>query len=611
MLKLSMIRRWKSILSRKVVILLCIVSIAIISICYQQEYLPRKLQLYYDKDTIEPEAFTFDEGDTDTSLFSHIAILQNKSGYKNFSSISRIQQCVILVKESIEQMHEGSTENNISLSHLTEHLRIYDYCFISGGLQLSSVFNSLDVGPNGIPEYNKQLFPYLDFDNNINIPMLPIIYQLTLGEKQVVTSSQKVKNIPKFNENFWLSWIDYSSGKGIVVTMAQSDVPMFKKLLSVLQFIKNTLPVQIVTTGHDFDEETTGLLSQFAMEYDQDIYIVDCSPIINKTYRETHITGFLNKWMATLFTSLSEAILIDIDAVPFVTPNKFFKMKQYKQNGLYMYRDREILKDGAPDTCLDTFMSVLPSKKELSLRLKGFNFPQYMQSLVLQHNLKSDHSNKMENEVFQNFFLKGNMHQVDSGLIVIDRKKQISSLLMAFALHISQVFEHCIHGDKEFFWLGPLLAGNNYNIDLVNAGTMGMLYATEEYGTGICATQIAHVNQDKELMWSNGGLNICKFAAAAVTDFKVNEAFFTSRYRDSESLQAIYDSPLNIDGIVIPNVKDIPWMQTRECTQYRYCAYFKEAKNVKDVSIRNGAVIRLKKWQYDKYNKISNIWNEA
>ena len=43
------------------------------------------------------------------------------------------------------------------------------------------------------------------------------------------------------------------------------------------------------------------------------------------------------------------------------------------------------------------------------------------------------------------------MHQVGSGLIIVNRQKQLPGLLMGFALHLSEYFDECVHGGKEFF----------------------------------------------------------------------------------------------------------------------------------------------------------------
>lgn len=527
-----------------------------------------------------------------------------------FESLSKIDQCIMLVKASIRQWDQTQNDPDDSLFLLTEQLRVYDYCFISGGLELSSVFNHLEDSSFTPTDYNQKLFPYLNSYEFVNKPMVPSIYRITKNGKQEITPIKQINDIKGFNENFWSSWLNYSSFKGIVVTMSQDDVDMFKKLLSILNFLDSNLPIQIVTTGNDFNEDMISILSQIVKENDQEIYLVDCSKVINKAYIHDHITGFLNKWVATLFNNLEEIILLDIDSVPFISPIEFFNIKQYKQSGMYIYRDREILKDGSPQTCLEQFRSFLPSAQEISLNMAHFKFEWPLPN-VNDKSLFKDNKNQltMEERVFQDFFQLGNMHQVDSGLVVIDRRKQLGGLLVAFALHLSQEFEKCIHGDKEFFWLGPLIAGKDYSIDPTYAGTIGMLYETEEHGSGICATQITHANEQDKLQWVNGGLNICKFKDAADNDFQVNPSFFKDRYNDLESLQAIYDSPLQMDAIVIPDVDDSQWMQTRECTQYRYCAYFNESKSTQPNTA--GRVIRLTPGQIERYNRISSLWSQA
>lgn len=615
MIKIPNILHWRSGLLRRATLLLCVIG-TVITLIYTQQGSFSQIQNSHHEDINDSNNDVIYETPAN-SIYVHLEKYLSKSKLKknkqlSFQSLSKIDQCILLVSESIRQFGKITSDPDDSLFLMTEQLRVYDYCFISGGLELSSVFDNLKDSTYTPIDYNQRLFPYLNSYQFVDTPMLPTIYQITKDGMQEKISFVQINDIQRFNENFWSSFLNYSTSKGIVVTMTQNDIEMFKKLLNVLKFLGNTLPIQIVTTGNDFDEDTMAILSQFVSLYNQEIYLIDCSTIINKTYIHAYITGFLNKWVATLFNTFEEIILVDIDSVPFVPPVEFFDIKQYKQSGMYMYRDREILKDGTPETCLDEFKLLLPSSKEVSLKMTNFKFAlSKSNALHLMDSSKNKTTLTMEEKVFYGFFQQGKMHQVDSGLVVINRMKQLSGLLVAFTLHLSQRFEKCIHGDKEFFWLGPLVAGKDYNIDLTHAGTMGILHETEERGTGICATQIAHVNEENHLMWSNGGLNICKFKDAANKDFRINEQFFTNRYKDPESLQAIYNSPLQIDGIVIPDVDASPWMQTRECTQYRFCAYFKESKGMTSASNSDGGVIRLNSEQVEKYNKISSTWSQT
>lgn len=524
-----------------------------------------------------------------------------------------IEKCVHYLNKNLHESNSVTIEDHNALFKTIEQLRIYDYCFISGKLDVGSVLNQITEKNISTHTYYQRVFPYLNFHDNNSDLMFPTLYHITEKGKEIVPLLIDPGSIVKFNQNFWISWSNQFRGEGIIVTMSNEDVGMFKKLLAILKVLNNSLPLQIVTTGNDFDEETLLSFSYLANKYNQDIYVIDCSNILNKQFTAKHITGFLNKWIATLFSTFEEAILIDLDSVPYIPPEKFFDIASYKQTGIYMYRDREILVVDDRDACLSKFSSIASVFKEQSILTIDNIKSSFLDVPKIQNqedSIKIQSHLTMEENVFQNFFQKGNAHQVDSGLIIVNRQKQLSSLLMGFALHLSKYFDDCIHGDKEFFWLGPLFATNDYSIDPNYAGTMGMLYKNEDKVDGICAAQIAHVNENNDLMWSNGGLSICKFKNAAVKDFKLNKEFFKLRYNDPESLQKIYNSPLMIDGVVIPDAEDIPWMQTRECNQFRFCAYFEEKSASIKTPYPHGSIIRFSQEKKDFYNNLAKIWSE-
>lgn len=600
---------WRVNKLKRNLLFVCILIIITASLSYFDQYSKIYLNLFQNESgkshIIESKSHEENKSNSINNIGSETEI--------NSEYTSLIDHCVHYITEISQESDFATMENHKTLFKTIEQLRIYDYCFMSGGLNVSTVLNQINGTRISIYEYYQKVFPYLNFHENNTNPMVPALYHMIEKGKEMVQLYINTNNIVEFNQNFWFSWSNQFKGKGIIVTMSNEDINTFKKLLAILEVLHNSLPLQIVTTGNDFDEETLLSFSYLASKYNQDIYVIDCSNIISKQFTMKHITGFLNKWIAILFSTFEEAILIDLDSVPYIPLEKFFDIDSYKQTGMYMYRDREILVANGREACLNKFALVTSTFEEehlLTIDNIKFSFTEALQIKKQEVSTKTQSQLTMQEIVFQNFFQNGNFHQVDSGLIIVNRQKQLSSLLMGFALHLSKYFDDCVHGDKEFFWLGPLLAGNDYSIDPGYAGTMGMFYKNENNIDGICAAQIAHVNENNDLMWSNGGLNVCKFRNAAIKDFKIHKEFFKSHYSDPESLQKIYNSPLMIEGAIIPDVGDIPWMQTRECKQFRFCAYFKEKSESTTTSSSHGSIIRFSQEKMNFYNNLARLWSE-
>lgn len=544
----------------------------------------------------------------------------------------------------IDSSNSGKSDNlddNRNLINMANIKKFFNYKTYNKDKQIFLE----DIFPNDpvkIKKVNKFIFPYINFGKDELLwPHIIKLNDININGANANMNAIKFKSLKmnmdtsRFNNNFWSFWLSKSYGKGIIMTMSNDDIDnMLSKLLRVLQYNSNKMPIQIVTTGYEFNDTTILKLAKLARRYEQDVKLIDCSPILNKSFVRANITGFLNKWVSTLFNTFDKFILIDVDTVPFVDMNSFFQIKEFRQTGIYVYKDREIYHEHAPIGCINSLLELKPSKFEKYLNNVNTKFDLFdvneksvsaISSTIMDTTQKNEEANdNMELQIFNNFFKETNIHQVDSGLVVIDGKRQFKSLTMAFQIHLSGKFTDCIHGDKEFFWLGPLLAGSDYSIDPINAGIIGNKYIEQNKETGvkmmgICSTQIAHINKDRKLLWTNGGLQTCKFNKAAIKDFEINKDYFTNRYQDVNNLQKIYDSPLNIDSIIVPNPKRIPWMQTRECNQYRFCAYFEmnnengntifnESEKGKDISVGVSYLIVPDESQLAKYNRISQIW---
>lgn len=507
----------------------------------------------------------------------------------------------------IVKYYSNDNVDNTLLGLLGERMRIYDFCFLKGGLNTLDVFNSdaFETGNIDAWDYQSRMFPFLNskFEKDSK-QMWPKIRDLSTDDHLMVTSNPPNIDISfnDFNSNFWANWLKYSNAKGIVTTMTAYDVTIFKKQLQVFQKLNNTLPVQLVTTGRELSEDTIDEIANISKALNQRVIVVDCSPILDDEFSGTHIVNFLNKWIAVIMNTFEEAIFIDVDAVPFQATETFFNITDYKSSGIYMYQDRNLEDERTFQYCIDMLGYMEPSLQEKELlETKLFIDKNYHDVIV-----------SAEAKVYQNFFKKHQLHHVESGLIVFNKKKKLNGLLMSFMMHLDAKMRMCVYGDKEIFWLGELFAGEDYSIDPVEGGLVGVLGENildeNLKKSHICAAQIAHCDLENNLVWTNGGLKTCKIENSAEMDFESSEDYYKNRYSTVENLRKIYDSPLVIQAMIVPDTLVSPWMQISECSRYMYCAFVTQGSQ--NTKLDTGKVVRFNEEQLHIYNSIVAAWSE-
>ncbi|CCK71164.1 alpha-mannosyltransferase KNAG_0G01060 [Huiozyma naganishii CBS 8797] len=539
--------------------------------------------------------------------------------------LSRRQQCAHLINglyynslwtnEDIMRNYENEGLGRMVFQMMAERLRVYDYCFLQESEDLNVVFATepLLSSEYTVEDFNVRMFPFLQFSDDKL--MWPDVIDVSEG---VVLPPPNIEDmsIRDFNANFWANWAQYSEGKGIVLTMRESDSGMFYKQLNTFKELGNKLPIQVVTTGKEATNKFVETLGKLAKKTEQKIYLVDVSKLLKPDFVQDKIINFLNKWIATIFNTFEEEVFIDVDAISYVPMQDYFQTENYKDTGILMFRDRTLLQENTFKRCTDLLIEAEPTKEEV--RLIGSR--QMFDSLWLKKNDDVPDKELMstEAEVYRNFYERLKLHHVDSGLIAIHKKYKLTGVLMSFFFNLDARLSSCVYGDKELFWLGQLVAGERFAINQMEGGILGAVseeVVTEDDGKSkkvnynICSTQIAHIDENNKLLWSNGGLRTCKFLNSAGSDFQSNEEYFASRYGDAETLQRVYDSPLPIDGVIIPDAQRDPWIQIKECANYVYCAFARTDSSGK--LIGDGYLATFEDADRREYNEISKIWNNA
>lgn len=508
--------------------------------------------------------------------------------------------------DHIRVFYNDDDLDNAILSMAVERMRVFDKCFIKGGLSLESVLGDIDMA-----DFQHRMFPFLRNFSNFG-ELWPEILHLNTGEHiPRFSNPANLEKDSKFaytnSQSFWQNWARFSSGRGLVMTLGERHKDIFLRLLRVLDHNGNRLPIQIIQKGPELSNEFIDSVSNFLKSSQQQVYIVDCSSLLNPAYLEEALTYFVNKWLAVVFNTFEEVITLDADVVPFVPLESFFENHNYKESGSLMYKDRNMLNEHTFDYCIDMFNSLEPSR-EASV-LMGH-------SMIINATSVVPSSRTFQNEqekVYYRFFYDKILHNVDSGLVVLNKKKKLSSLVLSFILNLDAKVKRCVYGDKEIFWLGQLIAGESYSIEPRDGGALGPItpLSLEDEGVkgyAICSTQIAHGDENNTLLWTNGGLKTCKIAEAAALDYQRLPEYFGAKYDSEDQLQEAYSQPLKMDGLITPDIFVKPWIRKDECQGSMYCAPLVESNA--DAAREGDSFVRFDQELSKQLNEISGVWNQ-
>ncbi|CCK70576.1 uncharacterized protein KNAG_0E03170 [Huiozyma naganishii CBS 8797] len=561
------------------------------------------------------------------------AVSENYTIVNHWDEFSKLDKCALMFSklgETTPDWHtrmiydefESYEATNAVLELTMELLRLYDYCFLkvdddgeagSPPLDIIEVFKEIPEQEDGemLPEvFNQRMFPF--FHWNDSRLLWPNVYNMSRGigahlnESLLPLPHIGNKTIKEFNSNFWSSWTKYSSGRGLITTMKSDDIVLYEKQMRILKEFDNKLPLQVITTGSEMRDEFVKQLQIIAEIHNQEIYLVDLSDIIDRRFVNDKIDRFKHKFLSVLFNTFEEAIFMDVDAVPFVETTEFFEIQAYKDTGMYLYRDRS-LDEGGEGNCRPLMRQLEPSFAESRLLNNRLKFDLLW---AIEHNGMSTKYMTSEEAVFKNMYVYGRRHHIESGLMVINRRKQMAGLIGAMLFGLSNSGSKCSWGDKEFFWLGNLYAGKDYAVNPMEGGIVG--YLKEDPGNNfkktICGTQLAHVDEFDRLMWTNGGLRTCKFRNDAGKDFSENKDHFTSHYKDVKEYQKIQDSHIDMQGVIIPDMKRDSWSRKPECRGYTHCASAVDNRDHPDESY--GTLIAFDWDKVFSYNEIAKIWAE-
>ncbi|CAI4061285.1 alpha-1,3-mannosyltransferase MNT2 SKDI_07G0090 [Saccharomyces kudriavzevii IFO 1802] len=397
--------------------------------------------------------------------------------------------------------------------------------------------------------------------------------------------------------SFWENWlqrITQSGSRGIVISASDTQLDETVRLLKVLRYFKNDYPIQIVHNA-DLSQDSIRLLVKYGRSEDtpeypaQEIWFSNVRNLLSPKYSNKFAT-YSNKWLALIFSFFEVPILLDSDTVPFVPIDEFYKLEEFQRTGALFFKDRIISNDLFESSQLDVL-------KEIIHGCIGLNLTD-----------ESDIHEKIEDptvvQVLENMLIKKHKHHLESGLVVLHKDKHLFSVLISVALQFSPISEY-FHGDKDWFWMGELLSNNHFTfhpVDASNIGQFGNVVSKESTGEfyQICSVQLSHTDKDGSLLWLNGGLNVCKKASWEY-DYEHSQRL-ADMFQDAEALRKYYQSPVKLEGIIIPDANISGWVKSGECFMFNYCTLFKEAQF--------GKAIKFKESEKRRFSEIVRIWNE-
>ncbi|CAH2354738.1 putative alpha-1,3-mannosyltransferase Mnn14p [[Candida] railenensis] len=421
------------------------------------------------------------------------------------------------------------------------------------------------------------------------------------------------------------------NGQGIGLTIGDSHLEMALRLIRLLRSLDNELPIEIIYNNPISQESKDQIVKASRNELidengkvliPQEVWFVDVSACLHDDHSR-RFGSYGNKILATLFNSFAEFMLLDADTVVLEPPSYFFDLPKYKQYGTLFYKDRSAIEyRGRHD--VKFFRKIMPSEFDTVF----FGFPQ-----ITGYTLDRE-------------FFKGLNHYMESGLVMIDRKRHFTQALYMAQLNFIRPANSRVYGDKELFWLAMTISGDeSYYFNKHNAAAIGSITPeiervksskvgkTSFKAAELCSNHPAHINDEDEhsLLWFNSGFKFCgqthnvdfekEFSEKSrYLDYSDSIEQFTKFFNDKLEITQAIIPPGNFDlGMVAKNDEHEPdrgWVNMRQyCHGYTWCAYSSIGGNVMNeiskemtTSMQSGFLIDFSKAETARFNYLGTVW---
>jgi hypothetical protein len=308
------------------------------------------------------------------------------------------------------------------------------------------------IGTRGI---GKKLRFYKQYYMEMNSRPGPSLQNFVSRLERLLFPWLKGKSVQSLAESF-------SSDTGLVMCVGDRfALSALTTITTIRNTLKSRIPIEIFYNGpSDLSSRYISLFLNF-----ENTRVIDISSIF-----DANIWLWALKPFAILASSFKNVILIDADVVLLSRPEFFFTVKEYQRFGAWFFCDR-------------TQYWWAPSEIQST--------PKMVLDLLL---------NPISKTAAVNRILVGkSYHEQESGVVVIDKNRHLLGLLAICALNhgeLREVMYNHFWGDKETFWLGLEIMGEEYAFNPNMPGASGVL---RDKPFEICSEQILHVYENEPL----------------------------------------------------------------------------------------------------------------
>lgn len=477
----------------------------------------------------------------------------------------------ITINKAFYQRVEQTKATGQLMADTITTLRIFGQCFLNDHGNFNEEILQTGNNKRHFDSLAEKFFFYFNgnlpvFDNlngTIITDGYPIYENNKLTDKFMTYNNSNENLIQFINKN--------SNSRGIVISAATKYTRDIMKLIRVLRALNNELPIQVIYKGDlnqrsqkfiyaaaranvedllskEMSSDLTNVLPEIDLQKSyklfgstfpkQDITFVNIKPTMTSNHKY-FFTGYTNKLLALLFTSFKEVLLLDADSVPLVNPEEFFATEQYKKTGALFFKDRS-LRDTNDYIETNYFSTLMPQGGGDTID-DSFGIP------------------PVTSKTYENAYMTGWRHFQEAGVVAIDSYRHFLGILMTLPLALwSDPVKSSIWGDKEMYWLGLSMAGDeNYEFNKYHAASIGQVTESvdlKQYpgsaAKEVCSSHPGHVSEEGKLLWINSGFSYCK-----KNGYFRDRGFFPFSQIDNVALQQLYNNPLRIkDALVPPNL---------------------------------------------------------
>lgn len=539
-----------------------------------------------------------------------------------WNAASDLDRCSLLVKalydgdpkwnnSEILVWNKDMAMKKYSLLHPVERIRMYNHCFLDKGVDVIQVFKKLGLDEHNATEFNHRMFPMFQFVNVTSDQYLyPKLTDLRTGK--VITKPKTKQRALEYNLNFLRNWRNEAKGKGLVITIESNNLHILRKLFKFLKENGNSLPIQLVFKRNVTLARFKDAIISYAEESDQHVTIIEIEALIDDSFNKGTFVGYDDKFLASIFNTFEDVVMMDIEVIPYVNPEELLENEEYKNSGLYMWRDKYLGALLHAYICTDVMKSLEPSMDEY--KTIGSKFPLRMNDPRL-----TDTSDPM-GAILHGYYNLYLMHQVDGGVILLNKKQKLGGLIMGMVMNMHRDYAHCSTGTKEAFWFGPYVAGMEFAVGTIDAGIIGPIRrSTIEDRLGvpeICSNQVIHVDHEDKLLWGKGTFYECESDKLQEIDIE-SEVGIRKRSLPSTDVNVVRRDEqqfaskepkrgfLAITGFIIPSRVVKKWKYRIGSSVEYYCTF------VDRIGDADSKLVRFDKKTKRFVNHLAQIWRET